>query len=286
MTVNDLSACLKNTIRIPTEHLENNARELQDLKKAAVDRGDEDTAKLAWCLEGVIKVHLLYRDAYAKMRLKEFYQAWCNLEQVELALFFLSPHFSDRFEDYDLSFVRKQTALFQSIFPYRVFMSPEILELEKRCSICGQVISIRHPCCHRTGEIYHGEQCIREVTKAEFLGMAFVDHPVQKYSVPFAVDEKTGQSVDRYNYSIPTYLIDRLASPYDGWSVEWIKQRHPHSLFTHVGRNDPCPCGSEKKYKKCCLRMEGVLMPHCEFVFENPPPPHMLYSVYPDYSQH
>jgi hypothetical protein len=21
---------------------------------------------------------------------------------------------------------------------------------------------------------------------------------------------------------------------------------------THVGRNDPCPCGSGKKYKKCC----------------------------------
>ncbi|OYV65112.1 MAG: hypothetical protein B7Z72_12525, partial [Gemmatimonadetes bacterium 21-71-4] len=21
-----------------------------------------------------------------------------------------------------------------------------------------------------------------------------------------------------------------------------------------VGRNDPCPCGSGKKYKKCCLR--------------------------------
>jgi uncharacterized protein len=23
--------------------------------------------------------------------------------------------------------------------------------------------------------------------------------------------------------------------------------------FRHVGRNDPCPCGSEKKFKKCCL---------------------------------
>jgi preprotein translocase subunit SecA len=21
-----------------------------------------------------------------------------------------------------------------------------------------------------------------------------------------------------------------------------------------VGRNDPCPCGSGKKYKKCCLK--------------------------------
>jgi len=26
--------------------------------------------------------------------------------------------------------------------------------------------------------------------------------------------------------------------------------------MTHPGRNDPCPCGSGKKYKKCCLRSE------------------------------
>ncbi len=25
-----------------------------------------------------------------------------------------------------------------------------------------------------------------------------------------------------------------------------------------VGRNDPCPCGSGKKYKKCCMKKEGV----------------------------
>lgn len=24
-----------------------------------------------------------------------------------------------------------------------------------------------------------------------------------------------------------------------------------------VGRNDPCPCGSGKKYKQCCLGGEG-----------------------------
>lgn len=27
----------------------------------------------------------------------------------------------------------------------------------------------------------------------------------------------------------------------------------PTSVRTRVGRNDPCPCGSAKKYKKCCL---------------------------------
>ena len=25
-----------------------------------------------------------------------------------------------------------------------------------------------------------------------------------------------------------------------------------------IGRNDPCPCGSGKKYKKCCLNRQYV----------------------------
>lgn len=36
----------------------------------------------------------------------------------------------------------------------------------------------------------------------------------------------------------------------------WLEQRQPKP-FVHdaplPGRNDPCPCGSGKKYKKCCL---------------------------------
>ncbi|MCR4704053.1 MAG: SEC-C domain-containing protein [Saccharofermentans sp.] len=28
-----------------------------------------------------------------------------------------------------------------------------------------------------------------------------------------------------------------------------------------IGRNDPCPCGSGKKYKNCCLRMEMMTIP-------------------------
>jgi hypothetical protein len=28
-----------------------------------------------------------------------------------------------------------------------------------------------------------------------------------------------------------------------------------------IGRNDPCPCGSGKKYKKCCLQKEVAAAP-------------------------
>ena len=31
-------------------------------------------------------------------------------------------------------------------------------------------------------------------------------------------------------------------------------------MITQVGRNDPCPCGSGKKYKKCCLSEEGAVL--------------------------
>jgi hypothetical protein len=29
-----------------------------------------------------------------------------------------------------------------------------------------------------------------------------------------------------------------------------------HNPFRNVGRNDPCPCGSGKKFKKCCLNKQ------------------------------
>ncbi len=31
----------------------------------------------------------------------------------------------------------------------------------------------------------------------------------------------------------------------------WPSEENP---FKHVGRNDPCPCRSGKKFKKCCLQ--------------------------------
>jgi len=38
------------------------------------------------------------------------------------------------------------------------------------------------------------------------------------------------------------------------WAAEDYAPRPVHNPFRDVGRNDPCPCGSGKKFKKCCLR--------------------------------
>ncbi len=44
------------------------------------------------------------------------------------------------------------------------------------------------------------------------------------------------------------YLIDTDEVP-----VEQSRSLAQAKPYPHTGRNDPCPCGSGKKYKKCCL---------------------------------
>ena len=59
-----------------------------------------------------------------------------------------------------------------------------------------------------------------------------------------------------------------------------------------IGRNDPCPCGSGKKYKKCCLdkdekkRREDAIPIETEkgfaYLYENDDEPR-LFDDYDDY---
>ena len=54
------------------------------------------------------------------------------------------------------------------------------------------------------------------------------------------------------------YLDDPVAAL--SWTVEGagLPQKNP---LKDVGRNDPCPCGSGKKFKKCCLGKEAAEAP-------------------------
>jgi tetratricopeptide (TPR) repeat protein len=35
-------------------------------------------------------------------------------------------------------------------------------------------------------------------------------------------------------------------------AIDWLKEKTGIKVFPKTGRNEPCPCGSGKKYKKCC----------------------------------
>lgn len=255
---------------------------LTSAKAQAVAVNDQALAKSIWCFEEILDIQDKYIESFFQLKAEQFYDGWCTLEQVEIGLHYLIRHYQDTTDEFHVDFISKHISQCQSIYPYNIFLSPEIVEIEKKCNICKNVVSIRNSCGHHVGEIYDGQMCLRIVTEVKLLGMGFVRDPVQKYSVPF-LSSSTGDSKrDHYNYSIVNYLIKRLESPFYGWDVEWATRRHPHSRFSHIGRNDPCPCESGKKYKKCCLLEEGVLRPHCQFTFHVTPPRHLLTTEYSD----
>lgn len=69
-----------------------------------------------------------------------------------------------------------------------------------------------------------------------------------------------GPTLDGCNVSCPKYVHDGQTPPDSkvrpGRAVELPRvYRHPFANKEPMprGRNDPCPCGSKKKFKKCCM---------------------------------
>src|SRR5699024_12610867 len=51
-----------------------------------------------------------------------------------------------------------------------------------------------------------------------------------------------------------------------------------------IGRNDPCYCGSGKKYKKCCLEKDEMIKSLEKFSLEEEMFNHLFYEVVDAYS--
>jgi tetratricopeptide (TPR) repeat protein len=67
--------------------------------------------------------------------------------------------------------------------------------------------------------------------------------------------------------------VDALEYVIERRGVEQLQQGHVNSM-AKVGRNQPCPCGSGKKYKQCCLATdEAATVAASEQQRRDAPPP-------------
>lgn len=239
-------------------------RQLTVLKLAAVAGGDQLVAKAVWCLETIGRVQDHFVSAFQHMTVGEYKEAWDELERCEIEESFLDKHFREEGNEFGLAHVQIHTKRFQELYPYKWGVSPGFISKDIRCSICEAKITLRSRCQHEVGEIYDGETCYHVIKGMELLHIALVDNPVQKYSVIFP------NGNDDRRFSLISYVVSALESPWDGWNYhkEVLRQKHP--AFKGIGRNAKCPCGSGLKYKRCCLNKTEVF-PHYELSFEKKP---------------
>lgn len=231
---------------------------LEELKQVEVDKGNHLAAKEIWCIEQIYKIKKGYVSAYKFLLEKEFYKAWCEFDIADIELSFLVKHFDISDNKYDLRFISDYIKKFKKLFPYVHFSSRESIIKKERCNICNKVISLRKRCGHVVGEIYDGEMCGRIVEDFEILGVAIVKNPFDNYAVLFPEGLE-------YNYKMLENLMENLINPFESWDLEILNEKKP--LYKNIKRNDPCACGSNKKYKKCCYTSGNDLHDHYRITF-------------------
>lgn len=219
---------------------------LEERRALAVNEGDETGANATWCLRTLGRAQDHFSEAFRKLRLDEFYKGWCDLEQCELALGGLLRHLGESTEEYAYAHMVAHVPRFQDLFPYRLFLSPGYAIGLQECTICGEEMTPRGGCDHRVHNLYEGRMCARIVKDLDILEVSLVERPVNKYAVAFP------QGVP-YNYGAVKYVVEGLRSPWDGWSYERMLRDTEDALYPDANRNDRCPCGSRKKYKRCCI---------------------------------
>ena len=232
--------------------------DLKQLKAEAVTRNDETQANEIWCLETVSRIQQLFISAYNLIKNGKHFEAWNSYDAIDINLSFLRKHFDYSNNLYNLEFIEEYTKNIQQLFPYHLFMSREAIIKKESSSICGRINTIRNRCEHEVGELYMGEMCSRVVEDVEFLALSIVTNPFDKYTVLFPEGME-------YSYEMLDLLFKNLNTPYDRWSLEIEKRLKTE--FIGAQRNAPCPCGSNKKYKKCCYGTESELIDHNKITF-------------------
>lgn len=230
-------------------------------------------AKRYWICETIISVHILFQEAFTKLKLCEYYKAWCDLERCELAINALLKHYEfTNSEDANyLNYVNNMVSRWQSLFPYKVFFSPEFIKRVVICSTCGSQVKPRTPCGHSKGEIYNGEMCTHIIKACDMISISIVENPVQKYSVAFLSSENGDESIDHYDYSNLKFIVDRLESPYHEWRHEVTKRKIKRNTV-NLSNDANCPCLSGSSFGECCATKDEFFVPHLQLEFFVDPP--------------
>lgn len=168
-----------------------------------------------------------------------------------------------RFSQIDVEFFETQLVELEKTYPYNVFFSIGVTVERFDCSICGVDIDTEE-CPHMRGHLYGGVMAHAVARKiVEMDHVAMVSHPKDKRCVVQYDD--SGEQFKLVRYLSELFASEKLRIS-DFGMLKFSKRKQPNPEYQKVGRNDPCFCGSGKKFKKCCVSMEYVEGDHVDIV--------------------
>lgn len=199
-----------------------------------------------------------YSLLWKKIINQEFSASWdCLQENLNLL------RSIKRFSQLDVSFFENQLVELEQAYPYNVFFSIGVTVEHFECSICGRDID-SDECPHMRGRLYAGKMAhaiARDITNLDHVSI--VTNPEDKRCVVEYPDTGKQFRLVRYLSGLITSRKLRI-SDFDSLKFTKRQQRNPN--YVELGRNDPCFCGSDKKFKKCCISKRYIGHDHVDVV--------------------
>ncbi len=218
----------------------------------------------------------LFKDYVSYWKLlvsNKFSESWSALQDVQDRLRTIY-RFTNEPRPPILSHIERQCGELEKLYPYRVFLSTGMVKEEAECSLCGKSID-SFECEHIAGELYRGRQAYGVVKKIRQLDeVSFVLNPADKRCTVQIVD--TSEQFNGVAY-LAQGIRDKVLEPLSFNHVEFKKIRKPNDVIPVVDRNEPCPCGSGKKFKKCCINKSYIETTHVVIIPEHINPANLLH---------
>lgn len=162
-----------------------------------------------------------------------------------------------------VNFIEKQFIALESSYPYQLFSSIGIVVDYYKCSVCGCDLD-SFECEHLKGELYNGNVAYGIANKIlHFDHVALVEKPLDKRCV-IAIEDNSEQFGVQMNLS--KYINKAKLQPFSFKNIEVISYKKNNPDYVNLPRNARCFCGSNLKFKKCCLSKKTIEHKHFEFI--------------------
>ncbi len=242
--------------------LHNTRTIIEQTKAGLSDKDTDDVYNELFVLENLFNLLNQYLEFWRKIYEGKLSKSWDPLQNFQSVLrmiyrFLLPPR--PRF----LSHIERQSAEIEKLYPYTVFASIGVAVEYSECSICGKDMN-SFDCEHIKGELYRGEFAYAIVKGMKADHVAFVTNPEDKRCVICIDESAPGFYPVEYLHQL---VSERRLAPLEFSHIEEKKIAIPKETAL-AGRNDPCPCGSGKKYKKCCIDQQYVEKDHMDIIVE------------------
>lgn len=217
------------------------------IKQQAIALKNEDVANSMFVIRSYFKM-LKYYSIYWKTLLSGRYKdSWMVLQDTIDKLIDVTK-FTNNHSEFGINKFNNHLNMLEKLYPYKVFASSEMIIETKKCSICGKS-ALDLECTHIPGNLYWGQKAVTICEDILFQAVALVQHPLDKRCI---IELSGDNRTDQEKFKLLDYFVENNKNPLKQFSLTVIDKYYYNEKYDKAGRNNPCPCDSGKKFKKCC----------------------------------